>query len=48
MDLEAYIRLGKECGLGGKELLDFAIAERDRVLKEKRRLKREDEQRKLE
>ena len=56
MDLEEYIRLGKEFNLGGKDLLDFAIAERDRVLKrkeedsarEERRLKREDEQWKLE
>ena len=51
MDLEAYIRLGKECGLGGKELLDFAIAEKrkeEECAREERRLKREDEQRKLE
>ena len=58
MDLEVYIRLGKECGLNGKDLLDFASAERDRELKakrseedlarEERRLKREDEQRRLE
>ena len=32
MELEAYIRLGKECGLDGKEILEFAVAERDSAL----------------
>ena len=54
MDLEVYFKLGKECGLSGKELLVFATAESDKkrreedLAREERRLKREDEQRRLE
>ena len=58
MDLEEYVRLGKECGLEGKELLDFAVTQRDSALlakrteadsaREERRLNREAEQMKLE
>ena len=48
-----YIRLGKECGLDGKELLAFAdSALKDRrseedLAREERRLKREDDQKRL-
>ena len=58
MDLEKYLEIGKACGLGGKELLDFACKERDKVLEEKRkdeqlerderRLRREDDQKRME
>ena len=36
MDLEPFIKIGKECGLAGQELLQFARDERDKVVTEKR------------
>lgn len=53
MDLERYVKLGKDCGLEGKELLAFAVQQRDSALeqerihdqaeREDRRLRREEE-----
>ncbi|XP_071487443.1 uncharacterized protein [Diadema antillarum] len=37
MELEKYIQLGKDCGLQGAELVEFARTERDKYLEEKRR-----------
>ena len=37
MELEDYIKIGKECGLAGQELLQFARDERDTVMAERRR-----------
>ena len=40
MDINVYMKLGQECGLQGKELLDF-VQSKEREFKEERRQQQE-------